>query len=90
MREGRHCFLREINTKTLRILVWEGQHFFPEKNKKNISLRILVWEGQHFFLREIKQNISLRILVWEGQHFFLREKKYFSKDFGVGGSAFFP
>ena len=28
--------------------------------------------------------------MWEGQHFFLREiKKYFSKDFGVGGSAFF-
>ena len=50
-----------------------------------------MWEGQHFFLREIKKNISLRILVWEGQHFFLREiKKYFSKDFGVGGSAFFP
>ena len=49
-------------------------------------------EGQQFFLREIreKKNISLRILVWEGQHFFLREiKKYFSKDFGVGGSAFF-
>ena len=51
-------------------------------------------EGQHFFLREIKKHISLRILVWEGQLFFLREirekKKYFSKDFGVGGSAFFP
>ena len=47
--------------------------------------------GSDFFLREIKKNISLRILVWEGQHFFLREiKKYFSKDFGVGGSAFFP
>ena len=29
--------------------------------------------------------------MWEGQHFFLREiKKYFSKDSGVGGSAFFP
>ena len=50
-----------------------------------------MWEGQLFFLREIKKNISLRILVWEGQHFFLREiTKYFSKDFGVGGSAFFP